>query len=71
MNHNIFLVLLFTNLDPLTVEDTVWQTAQGFSKQPVKNISIPRDKLTNMSRYDIAHKYVKLSCSSQISQGMM
>jgi len=47
-------ILLFTNLDPLTVEDTVWQTAQGFSKQPVKNVSIPRDKLTNMSR-GVAH----------------
>jgi len=46
--------LLFTNLDPLTVEDTVWESAQAFSRQPIKNVTIPRDKLTNMSR-GVAH----------------
>jgi len=47
-------VLLFTNLDPLTVEDTVWDTATNSSKQPIKNVTIPRDKLTGMSR-GVAH----------------
>ncbi len=42
--------LLLSNLDPLTVEDSVWESLQESTTLHVKNVNIGRDTLTGMSR---------------------
>lgn len=42
--------LLLSNLDPLTVEDGVWESLQATTSLFVKNVNIGRDTLTGMSR---------------------
>ena len=44
------VALLLSNLDPLTVEDTVWESLQAVTPLFVKNVNIGRDTLTGMSR---------------------
>jgi len=43
-------VLMLTNLDPLTLEDTILEKLTNFSYQQIQKITINRDKQTNMSR---------------------